>query len=51
MMAVAYAVQGPSPLAWAAAATAALVVWRHRTNLRRILDDLAPRRGGSRGGE
>jgi glycerol-3-phosphate acyltransferase PlsY len=50
MMAVAYAVHGPSPLAWAAAATAALVVWRHRTNLRRILDDLGGRRGGSRGG-
>ena len=48
--AVAFAIAGPAPAAWAAAATAALVLWRHRSNLRRILDGLAPRRGGSRGG-
>lgn len=47
LAAVSYAHRGSAPVAWAAAATAALVLWRHRSNLRRILDDLAPRRGGS----
>lgn len=48
--AVSYALSGLGPVTWAAAATAVLVLLRHRTNLRRILDDLASRGGGSRGG-
>ena len=47
--AVAFARRGAAPEAWAAAATAALVLVRHRSNVRRIRDDLAPHRGGSRG--
>jgi acyl phosphate:glycerol-3-phosphate acyltransferase len=50
LTAVAFAMRGAAPATWAAAATAALVLWRHRSNLRRVLDDLVPRRGGSRGG-
>jgi len=37
MMGLALALRGPDPVALAAAATAALVVFRHRSNLRRIL--------------
>jgi glycerol-3-phosphate acyltransferase PlsY len=46
--AVSYALGGPGPVTSAAAATAVLVLLRHRSNLKRILDDLASR-GGSRG--
>jgi glycerol-3-phosphate acyltransferase PlsY len=45
---VAFVQRGASPVTWAAIATAALVVWRHRSNLRRILDDLG-RRGHEAG--
>jgi len=47
--AASYALRGPGPVTWAAAATAVLVLLRHRSNLKRILDDLGSRRGGSRG--
>jgi len=47
--AVAYARHGACPAVWAATATLALVIFAHRSNLRRILDDLGPHRGGSRG--
>jgi glycerol-3-phosphate acyltransferase PlsY len=47
--ACAHALHGPTAAAWAATATAVLVLLRHRSNLKRILDDLAPRGGGSRG--
>ncbi|MFN8095293.1 MAG: glycerol-3-phosphate 1-O-acyltransferase PlsY [Vicinamibacteria bacterium] len=44
--AAAYALRGPGPVTWAAAATAALVLLRHRSNLRRILNERGPRGGG-----
>jgi glycerol-3-phosphate acyltransferase PlsY len=44
----AYLLHGASALAAAAAVTAALVLFRHRSNLRRIRNDL-PRRGGEAG--
>jgi glycerol-3-phosphate acyltransferase PlsY len=43
--AVAFALRGPAPVTWAAGATAALVLLRHRSNFSRIRDDLAPRGG------
>jgi acyl phosphate:glycerol-3-phosphate acyltransferase len=42
---VAFAVRGPDPVAVAAAFTAALVVFRHRSNLRRILGGTERRMG------
>jgi glycerol-3-phosphate acyltransferase PlsY len=47
--AVALALRGPGPVTWAAGFAAALVLLRHRSNVRRVLDDLAPRRGGGAG--
>lgn len=47
--AVAYEGCGACPAVWASAATLGLVILGHRSNLRRILGDLAPRGGGSRG--
>ena len=40
--------RGPDPVAKAAIAAAALILWRHRSNLRRILDG-SERRLGARG--
>jgi glycerol-3-phosphate acyltransferase PlsY len=40
--------RGPDPVAKAALAAAALILWRHRSNLRRILDG-SERRLGARG--
>jgi glycerol-3-phosphate acyltransferase PlsY len=42
--AVGFALHGAGPAVWAAAATAVLVVLRHRPNLRRMLDERAARR-------
>ena len=45
LAAVAFALRGPDPVAIAAALTAALVVFRHRANLRRILGGTERRMG------
>ena len=46
--AVVTGVRGPAPAAVAAAITAALVLWRHRSNLRRILGGRERRMGAPR---
>jgi glycerol-3-phosphate acyltransferase PlsY len=45
---VAFALRGPDPVAVAAALTAALVAFRHRANLRRILGGTERRMGQSK---
>ena len=48
LAALAWALAGPGPVAFAAAFTAALVVLRHRSNLRRILGGSERRAGAAR---
>jgi glycerol-3-phosphate acyltransferase PlsY len=48
LAALAWALAGPGPVAFAAALTAALVVCRHRSNLRRILGGSERRAGAAR---
>jgi glycerol-3-phosphate acyltransferase PlsY len=49
LAALVFALRGPDPIALAAAFTAALVVFRHRSNLRRILGGTERRVGPSKG--
>lgn len=44
---LAFALGGPGPVAWAAAFTAILVIFRHRSNLRRLLEGSERRVGAS----
>jgi glycerol-3-phosphate acyltransferase PlsY len=48
LAALVFAFDGPGPVAWTAVATAALVLWRHRSNLRRLCTGRENRAGGSR---
>jgi glycerol-3-phosphate acyltransferase PlsY len=44
----AFVLGGPAPVAWAATAAAALVVWRHRSNLQRLVRGTEGRVGAPR---
>jgi glycerol-3-phosphate acyltransferase PlsY len=45
---LAFVLDGPGPVSWTAAATAVLVLWRHRSNLRRLWTGEERRAGSSR---